>query len=201
MQVFNILSCIVAYLAISSGLKVVSKVKNLFSYIKHVIPVRPKSPPVARSSDDQLLKSSEQVSDIEDDGYSYRQKSDPLRSWWRKNVYRTKPGSLILVRSGQTAIDYTNTFIGWVDADLAEDGVLQAEHAADLLLERGYRVDVVYTSRLKRAIRAAWIMVRYIFKRTVALCINLNCLVNISNAPVAYRFKSNLQACFQKLAT
>jgi 2,3-bisphosphoglycerate-dependent phosphoglycerate mutase len=31
---------------------------------------------------------------------------------------------------------------------------------ARLLLERGYTVDVVYTSRLKRAIRSTWIILR-----------------------------------------
>jgi 2,3-bisphosphoglycerate-dependent phosphoglycerate mutase len=32
------------------------------------------------------------------------------------------------------------------------------EHAARLLLERGYLVDVTYTSMLKRAIRSSWIL-------------------------------------------
>ena len=34
------------------------------------------------------------------------------------------------------------------------------EHAGRLLLERGYQIDVSYTSRLKRAIRSNWIMLR-----------------------------------------
>ena len=34
----------------------------------------------------------------------------------------------------------------------------QHRYATRLLLERGYDVDVTYTSRLKRAIRSSWIM-------------------------------------------
>jgi hypothetical protein len=36
----------------------------------------------------------------------------------------------------------------------------QVEHCARLLIERGYTVDVTYTSRLKRAIRSSWIILR-----------------------------------------
>ena len=36
----------------------------------------------------------------------------------------------------------------------------QVEHAARLLLEGGYKIDVCYTSRLKRAIRSTWILLQ-----------------------------------------
>ena len=36
----------------------------------------------------------------------------------------------------------------------------QVEHASRLLLERGYTIDVAYTSRLKRAIRSTWILLQ-----------------------------------------
>ena len=48
------------------------------------------------------------------------------------------------------------TFTGWIDVDLAEDGVEQMKKAARLLTAGGYTYDVTYTSRLKRAIRSAW---------------------------------------------
>ena len=48
--------------------------------------------------------------------------------------------------------------LGWIDADLSDRGKLETEHAARLLLERGYAVDTAYTSRLKRAIRSTWII-------------------------------------------
>jgi 2,3-bisphosphoglycerate-dependent phosphoglycerate mutase len=42
--------------------------------------------------------------------------------------------------------------------DLTEQGRREVEHAARLLMEGGYKVDVVFTSRLKRAIRSTWII-------------------------------------------
>ena len=50
------------------------------------------------------------------------------------------------------------TFTGWIDVDLADDGVEQMKKAARLLTAAGYSYDVTYTSRLKRAIRSAWII-------------------------------------------
>lgn len=47
---------------------------------------------------------------------------------------------------------------GWADPDLSEQGVRETEHAARLLLAGGYDIDVVFTSRLKRAIRSTWII-------------------------------------------
>ena len=46
-------------------------------------------------------------------------------------------------------------FTGWVDVDLSPRGRREMEHAAHLMLERGCRVDTVYTSVLKRAVRPA----------------------------------------------
>lgn len=57
------------------------------------------------------------------------------------------------VRHGETVMNYNNTFTGWIDTDLSERGIKEMEHAANLILERGYNVDVTYTSRLKRAVR------------------------------------------------
>lgn len=63
-----------------------------------------------------------------------------------------------MIRHGESQLNYNKTFTGWIDADLNERGVREVEHAARLLLERGYEVDVTYTSRLKRAIRSSWIL-------------------------------------------
>jgi len=68
----------------------------------------------------------------------------------------TKPGKLILVRHGQSIWNANKTFTGWCDPDLSQQGMLEAEHAGRLLLEKGYQIDLVYTSRLKRSIRSAW---------------------------------------------
>ncbi len=37
------------------------------------------------------------------------------------------------------------------------------EHTSRLLLESGYEPDVIYTSRLKRAIKSAWVIVQEIY--------------------------------------
>ena len=70
------------------------------------------------------------------------------------------PGTLILVRHGESEWNSNKTFTGWVDVDLSERGRIEIQHAARLLLERGYFVDVIYTSRLKRAIRSTWILLK-----------------------------------------
>lgn len=100
-------------------------------------------------------------SPVEDDGYSYT--NSRKMSWLRRTIAnlmdRKKPGTLILIRHGETLLNSNKTFTGWMDPDLSEDGVIEIEHAARLMLERGYDVDMVYTSRLKRAIRSAWILI------------------------------------------
>ena len=45
-------------------------------------------------------------------------------------------------------------------SDLSDRGVREVEHAARLLLEGGYEIGVVFTSRLKRAIRSVWIILQ-----------------------------------------
>jgi 2,3-bisphosphoglycerate-dependent phosphoglycerate mutase len=69
-----------------------------------------------------------------------------------------EPGTLILVRHGESKWNANKTFTGWADPDLSEQGVREVEHAARLLIAGGYDIDVVFTSRLKRAIRSAWIV-------------------------------------------
>jgi 2,3-bisphosphoglycerate-dependent phosphoglycerate mutase len=71
-----------------------------------------------------------------------------------------EPGTLILVRHGESAWNANRTFTGWADPDLTEKGKREVEHAARLLLEGGYEIDVVFTSRLKRAIRSTWIILQ-----------------------------------------
>ena len=71
-----------------------------------------------------------------------------------------EPGKLILVRHGESEWNQNKTFTGWSDPDLSVDGVREVEHAARLLLEGGWEIDMVFTSRLKRAIRSAWIILQ-----------------------------------------
>jgi 2,3-bisphosphoglycerate-dependent phosphoglycerate mutase len=106
-------------------------------------------------------------SPIEDDGYSTRfgkargRISSSIKSVVKRVLRgKPKPGTLILVRHGETLWNYNSTFTGWVDTDLSQRGRREMEHAGRLLLERGYDIDVTYTSRLKRAIRSSWILLQ-----------------------------------------
>ena len=77
-----------------------------------------------------------------------------------RDGYGVEPGTLILVRHGESLWNANKTFTGWADPDLSSQGYREVEHAARLLLEGGYKVDVVFTSRLKRAIRSSWLLLK-----------------------------------------
>lgn len=65
---------------------------------------------------------------------------------------------LVLVRHGQSQWNLDNRFTGWVDVDLSEQGIKEAENAAKLIKDEHYSFDIAYTSVLKRAIRTLWIV-------------------------------------------
>ena len=58
---------------------------------------------------------------------------------------------LVLLRHGESVWNKENRFTGWTDVDLSENGVKEAENAGKLLKEKGYTLDVSFTSVLKRA--------------------------------------------------
>mgnify|MGYP003331599757 FL=1 len=60
---------------------------------------------------------------------------------------------LILTRHGQSVWNAENRFTGWVDVDLSNKGVLEAEKSGQLIKELKIKIDVSYTSYLKRAIK------------------------------------------------
>mmetsp|Transcript_25257 Transcript_25257/g.69632 ORF Transcript_25257/g.69632 Transcript_25257/m.69632 type:complete len:842 (-) Transcript_25257:78-2603(-) len=113
--------------------------------------------------------------DMDEDGYAEMQRdrrNQPLlkrvAKFSLKAVKRVvskdnkQPGTLILVRHGESSWNKNKTFTGWSDPDLTEQGKREMEHAARLLMEGGYHYDinVVFTSRLKRAIRSTWILLQ-----------------------------------------
>ena len=108
-----------------------------------------------------LSDKSPPVSQIEDDGYNFSHSSrrKAVRSLLAFMQLR-QPGTLIMIRHGESVLNLNKTFTGWIDADMNERGIREVEHAARLLMERGLEVDVIYTSRLKRAIRSSWIIMR-----------------------------------------
>ena len=66
-----------------------------------------------------------------------------------------QPGTLVLLRHGQSEWNEKNLFTGWVDVDLTAKGEAEAARGGTLLTEAGLLPDVVHTSVQRRAIRTA----------------------------------------------
>jgi 2,3-bisphosphoglycerate-dependent phosphoglycerate mutase len=66
------------------------------------------------------------------------------------------PGTLILVRHGQSTWNVENLFTGWIDVDLSEQGRRESVQAGRDLLQEQIAPQVAFTSVLKRAIRTLW---------------------------------------------
>ena len=60
---------------------------------------------------------------------------------------------LILTRHGQSIWNAENRFTGWVDVDLSEKGISEAKKSGQLIKNLNIKLDVSYTSFLKRAIK------------------------------------------------
>ena len=60
---------------------------------------------------------------------------------------------LVFIRHGQSEWNLSNQFTGWVDVNLSEEGVRQAQNAGALLKKEGILFDQAYTSVLTRAIK------------------------------------------------
>ena len=60
---------------------------------------------------------------------------------------------LVLLRHGESIWNKENVFTGWTDVDLSEKGVQEAKKSGQILKQKGYTFDLVFTSVLKRATR------------------------------------------------
>ncbi|GEK29623.1 2,3-diphosphoglycerate-dependent phosphoglycerate mutase [Furfurilactobacillus siliginis] len=60
---------------------------------------------------------------------------------------------LVLIRHGQSQWNLSNQFTGWVDVDLSDKGVEEAQAAGKKVKEAGLEFDYAYTSVLTRAIK------------------------------------------------
>ena len=60
---------------------------------------------------------------------------------------------LILIRHGQSVWNAENRFTGWVDVDLSDKGVREAEKSGQIIRDLNIKIDISYTSYLKRAIK------------------------------------------------
>ena len=67
----------------------------------------------------------------------------------------TTPGTLVLLRHGESEWNRANLFTGWVDVELSEKGRAEAARGGQLLAEHGLLPDVLHTSLLRRAITTA----------------------------------------------
>jgi len=61
--------------------------------------------------------------------------------------------TLIFTRHGESQWNVDNRFTGWVDVDLSAKGVEEAKACGGLLKDEGAKIDVAFTSYLKRAIK------------------------------------------------
>lgn len=64
---------------------------------------------------------------------------------------------LILLRHGESEWNAKNLFTGWVDIDINDKGIAEANRGAELLKAEGLLPDVVHTSVLRRAIHTAYL--------------------------------------------
>ena len=61
--------------------------------------------------------------------------------------------NLILVRHGQSEWNLQNRFTGWVDVELSEKGIKEAQKSGELIKALNINLDFYFTSYLKRAIK------------------------------------------------
>ena len=67
---------------------------------------------------------------------------------------------LILTRRGQSTWNAENRFTGWVDVDLSEKGKEEAKKSGELIRELNIKINISYTSYLKRAIETLTIVLK-----------------------------------------
>ena len=72
--------------------------------------------------------------------------------------------SLILVRHGQSIWNLQNRFTGWVDVDLSELGILEAQKSGELIKSLELDLNLYFTSYLKRAIKTLEIILKILKK-------------------------------------
>ena len=72
-------------------------------------------------------------------------------SGWKEET--TPKATLVLCRNGDSESNMANMFTGWVDVDLSEKGLNEAKGVGELLKAEGLKIDVAFTSYLKRAIK------------------------------------------------
>jgi 2,3-bisphosphoglycerate-dependent phosphoglycerate mutase len=70
-------------------------------------------------------------------------------------THPSRPGTLVLLRHGESEWNAANLFTGWVDVGLSDRGRAESLRAGEMLREHRLLPDVVHTSLLQRAISTA----------------------------------------------
>jgi 2,3-bisphosphoglycerate-dependent phosphoglycerate mutase len=70
-------------------------------------------------------------------------------------VAASAPGTLVLLRHGESEWNKLNLFTGWVDVPLSETGRAEAARGGELIAANGLLPDILHTSVLRRAISTA----------------------------------------------
>lgn len=91
---------------------------------------------------------------------------------------------ITLIRHGQSDWNKQNRFTGWVDVELSDLGKQEAQEAGKILLKHKIKLDMVFTSKLKRAQNTANI---------VKSILGLENLVNIEDYHLNERHYGALQ--------
>ena len=65
---------------------------------------------------------------------------------------------LILIRHGESIWNLKNLYTGWVNINLTEKGINQANQAKLLLIENNIKPDVIFSSNLERSINTSKII-------------------------------------------
>ncbi|CAK4674168.1 hypothetical protein LEN26_014081 [Aphanomyces euteiches] len=63
---------------------------------------------------------------------------------------------IVLIRHGESQWNVDNKFTGWHDVPLSAAGEKESHEAGKVLKAAGFKFDVAYTSKLKRAIKTLW---------------------------------------------
>lgn len=66
--------------------------------------------------------------------------------------------TLVLVRHGKSEWNKQDLFTGWVDVDLAPEGIEEAKKAGQKLKDLNIAFEAAHCSMLKRAIKTCWLM-------------------------------------------
>jgi 2,3-bisphosphoglycerate-dependent phosphoglycerate mutase len=59
--------------------------------------------------------------------------------------------NLVLIRHGQSEWNLKNLFTGWADVDLTDQGISEAQNAGKIISSLDFKIDIAFTSELKRA--------------------------------------------------